>query len=128
MFEHMGLWSKAVYYIGNRLPFGTYYAHGVDASRITTCILSDKVLLLCCLSMNLIHICCYPDLAENYFNCPTLCRFINECIGVCYLCITECILVCLYLEEDLAEHVFGHFDGRSSPPVPRVATSHAPAR
>lgn len=29
-------------------------------------------------------------------------------------------------EEDIVEHLLGHYDGRSSPTVPRLATSHAP--
>ncbi len=36
------------------------------------------------------------------------------------------VCVCLYLEEDHAEHVFGCVDGRSSPSMPRMAPAHAP--
>lgn len=45
--------------------------------------------------------------------------------SVLYTCSTHAC-VCLYLEEDHAEHIFGCVDGRSSPAVSCVAAAHAP--
>lgn len=36
----------------------------------------------------------------------------------------ECLTFVLP-EEDIIEHLLGHYDGRSTPAVPRLATSHA---
>lgn len=40
--------------------------------------------------------------------------------------LTKSMCVCLSLEEDPTEHVFGCVNGRPPPTVPSVATSHAP--